>query len=110
MPPAIIAWRPRNCLTNVHANHIAADLQRTCPKGICSNWLKVNELRSFALSLLLFLGLSAQGALYTFSGPFTGGGVIPDNTIIGLTDAHTLTGLSPVIADVILTVNISGTA
>src|SRR6266571_2687080 len=44
--------------------------------------------------LAALLCLSAQGALYTFSGPFQNGGVIPDNSTIGLTDAHTLSGLT----------------
>ncbi len=56
----------------------------------------------------------ARGALYTFSGPFanngSGAGVIPDNSIIGLADAHTLSGLGASISDVILTVHLSGTS
>ncbi len=54
------------------------------------------------------LCLSAQGALYTFTGPFQNGGVIPDNSTIGLTDAHTLSGLTTSSRDIILTVNLSG--
>jgi len=54
------------------------------------------------------LCLSAQGALYTFTGPFQNGGVIPDNSTIGLTDAHTLSGLTTTSRDIILTVNLSG--
>jgi len=58
--------------------------------------------------LAALLCLSAQGALYTFSGPFQNGGVIPDNSTIGLTDAHTLSGLTTTSRDIILTVNLSG--
>src|SRR6266478_4527330 len=54
------------------------------------------------------LCLSAQGALYTFSGSFQNGGVISDNSTIGLTDAHTLSGLTTTSRDIILTVNLSG--
>ncbi len=54
------------------------------------------------------LCLSAQGALYTFSGSFENGGVISDNNPIGLTDAHTLSGLTTTSRDIILTVNLSG--
>src|SRR5881296_394250 len=54
------------------------------------------------------LCLSAQGALYTFSGSFENGGVISDNSTIGLTDAHTLSGLTTTSRDIILTVNLSG--
>src|SRR6266581_3344176 len=58
--------------------------------------------------LAALLCLSAQGALYTFSGSFQNSGVIPDNSTIGLTDAHTLSGLTPSSRDIILTVNLSG--
>src|SRR6266478_8707792 len=58
--------------------------------------------------LAALLCLSAQGALYTFTGPFQNSGVIPDNSIIGLTDAHTLSGLTTTSRDIILTVNLSG--
>ncbi len=54
------------------------------------------------------LCLSAQGALYTYTGSFQNGGVIPDNSTIGLTDAHTLSGLTTTSRDIILTVNLSG--
>src|SRR5438105_5064373 len=57
---------------------------------------------------LLLLSLSAQAALYTFTGPFANSGVINDSDPIGLTDAHTLSGLAPTTLDVILTVHLSG--
>ncbi len=66
------------------------------------------------LALLLFPAGSLQAALYNFTGPFTDNGagnppgLIPDNSTIGLTDSHTLSGLAPVIADVRVTLNISG--
>ena len=68
------------------------------------------------LSALFALALcgSAQGAVYTFSGPFAnngaGAGVIPDNSLIGLADAHSLSGLGSSISDVVLTVHLSGSA
>ena len=66
---------------------------------------------SLAATILL-LGASAEGALYTFSGPFanngSGAGVIPDANTIGLTDSHTLSGLGTSISDVVLTVHLSG--
>src|SRR6266571_5242627 len=58
--------------------------------------------------LAALLCFSAQGALYTFSGSFQNGGVIPDNSTIGLTDAHTLSGLTPLSQDIILTVDLAG--
>ncbi|HTL72003.1 MAG TPA: proprotein convertase P-domain-containing protein [bacterium] len=58
--------------------------------------------------LLLALGLSADAALYQF-GTLNGDsaiGIIPDNNTIGLTDAHTLSGLSWDTTSVILTLSL----
>src|SRR6266566_8246523 len=67
-----------------------------------------------SVALGLAVCFSTHGALYTFSGPFanngSGAGVIPDNSIIGLADAHTLSGLGSSISDVLLTVHLSGSA
>jgi hypothetical protein len=65
------------------------------------------------------LGLSlcwpAPAALYTsFSGGFAnngaGAGVIPDNNPVGLADARSLSGLGSSIVEVVLTVQLSGSA
>src|SRR6266567_2554761 len=65
--------------------------------------------KGFAVGVFAaLLCLSAQGALYTFSGSFQNSGVISDNNPIGLTDAHTLSGLTTTSRDIILTVNLSG--
>jgi hypothetical protein len=64
-----------------------------------------------AISLVaigLAVCLSAQGALYSYSGPFPNSGVIPDHNPIGLTDAHNITGLAPSISSIILTVHFTG--
>ena len=52
--------------------------------------------------LALALCASAHGALYPVNAP------IPDGSIIGLTDSHTVSGLGPVITDIQVTLNISG--
>ena len=56
--------------------------------------------------LALALGASAHGGLYTFN--YAVNAAIPDNSIFGLTDAHTLSGLDGQIVDVSVTLNISG--
>jgi hypothetical protein len=77
---------------------------------------KIRLPKTVILSALIALALcgSAQGAVYSFSGPFVnngpGAGVIPDNDYIGLADVHTLSGLGSSISDVILTVHLSGSA
>ena len=58
------------------------------------------KTKLFPLGVLLALSLSAHGALYTFDAP--GDGVIPDNSFIGLSDAHTLSGLPNSITTVML--------
>ena len=60
------------------------------------------------LALGFVLCLSAHGAVYSFTGPFENGGVIPDNNPIGLTDAHNITGEPTSITSIILTLHISG--
>ena len=89
---------------------------RTCPaatgakRGECDGAPARRVLRKgLAVGVIAaMLCLSAQGALYTFSGSFQNGGVISDNSTIGLTDAHTLSGLTTTSRDIILTVNLSG--
>ena len=56
--------------------------------------------------LALALCASAHGGLYTFN--YGVNAAIPDNSIIGLTDAHTISGLNSPITDIQVTLNISG--
>ena len=56
--------------------------------------------------LALTLGASAHAGLYTFN--YGVNAAIPDNSIIGLTDAHTVSGLNSTITDIRVTLNISG--
>ena len=56
--------------------------------------------------LVLALCASAHGGLYTFN--YGVNAAIPDNSIIGLTDAHTIGGLDAAIKDVRVTLDISG--
>ena len=56
--------------------------------------------------LALALCASAQAGLYTFN--YGVNAAIPDNSIIGLTDAHTISGLNSPITDIQVTLNISG--
>ena len=56
--------------------------------------------------LLLALCASAHGGLYTFS--YGVNAAIPDNSILGLTDAHAISGLTSPIGDIRVTLNISG--
>lgn len=61
-------------------------------------------------ALLLALQLPAWGSLYSY-GTLNGGppiGVIPQNSLIGLTDAHTLSGLGSSISGVTLTLELQG--
>ena len=72
------------------------------------------QLSTFLAVLLLGLCLPARAALYNFTGPFNNNGagnpagLIPDNSIIGLTDSHSISGLGSVITDVKVTLNLSG--
>lgn len=71
--------------------------------------------KAFAVCALgLLLQFPAAGGLYTFSGSFVdngaGAGVIPDNSIIGLADSHSITSEGSVISSVVLTVQLSGKA
>jgi subtilisin-like proprotein convertase family protein len=56
--------------------------------------------------LALALCASAHGGLYTYN--YGVNGAIPDNSIIGLTDAHAISGLNSPITDIQVTLNISG--
>jgi subtilisin-like proprotein convertase family protein len=56
--------------------------------------------------LSLALAASAQAGLYTYN--YGVNAAIPDNSIIGITDSHTLSGLDGPIADIQVTLNISG--
>ena len=56
--------------------------------------------------MLGVLSFSASAALYSYN--YNVNTVIPDNNIIGVTDAHTLSGLLPQITDVRVSLNISG--
>ncbi len=57
--------------------------------------------------LALAFCASAHGGLYTYDSG-TLNAAIPDNSIIGLTEAHTISGLDPQIANVQVTLDISG--
>jgi subtilisin-like proprotein convertase family protein len=56
--------------------------------------------------LALALCASAHGGLYDFN--YGVNAAIPDNSIVGLTDAHTVSGLNSPITDLQVTLNISG--
>ena len=56
--------------------------------------------------LSLALSASAHGGLYTFN--YGVNAAIPDNSIIGLTEAETISGLNAPIADIQVGLNISG--
>ena len=69
------------------------------------------KTKFYTFSLLLALSLSAQAALYPFSGPFNNNGgagdnIIPDNSGIGLSDAHTLSGLGISLSSVTLSLTL----
>jgi len=99
---------------------------RTCPRtpksAICDRRNPGGEAVKLAkgnwkltlLVLLLALPLVSQAALYNFTGPFNNNGagnspgVIADNDPIGLADSHKISGLGNQIANVTVTLNISG--
>ena len=56
--------------------------------------------------LALTLCASAHGGLYTFN--YGVNAAIPDNSIIGLTDAHAISGLNSPFTDIRVTLNIPG--
>lgn len=55
-------------------------------------------------TVVVALCVSAHGALYSYSV----NAPIPDNSIIGVTDSHTISGLGSEITDISVTLNISG--
>jgi subtilisin-like proprotein convertase family protein len=76
--------------------------------------LAIGNWKPAILAWLLSLPLASPAALYNFTGPFNNNGagnspgVIPDNDPIGLTDSHTISGLGNQIANITVTLNISG--
>src|ERR1035437_4650136 len=62
--------------------------------------------------LTVALNLSAPAALYTYdySSGFQNSGVIPDGSVNGWSDTRTISGLSGIIQDVNVCVNVSGGA
>jgi len=57
-------------------------------------------------ALVLVLGASAHAGLYTYN--YDVNAAIPDNSIIGITDAHALSGLNSPITSIQVTLDISG--
>src|SRR2546423_427943 len=62
------------------------------------------EMRHWFCSIALFLGISAPA----FAGLYDINKLIPDDSIIGVTDSQTISGMGNVIQDVSVTLNISG--
>ena len=64
------------------------------------------------LAALLLAGATAQGATYSFSynSGFQDGGVIPDANTTGWTDIRTISGVSSVLNNVTVLINVSGGA
>src|ERR1051326_7607542 len=71
-------------------------------RGITGVWSRV--FAGLLTCALLTIGFRGHAALYTYNVNST----IADNSIIGVTDSHTISGLGPVLTDITLTVNITG--